>query len=119
MNKCRRAEASARCRLPLPARVARAPSRNESSPIQASRQVSAQLRGLAVSLVPKRVYLERFTAGDAVTSLQPGDDPHIASAVPRCDRDLAMLEHAGAHFDERVVIVDVKNERVLRYHQRF
>src|SRR5260370_26080877 len=29
-----------------------------------------------------------------------------------------MLEQSGADFDERIVIVDIEYQRVLRYHQR-
>src|SRR5713226_4677734 len=83
-----------------------------------SAMLQPPLRALSMSLVPKRVHLERFAGDDAVTSLQPGDDPRVAGATPRRDRDLAMLEQAGADFNERIVIVDVEYERVLRYYQR-
>src|SRR5258708_4135815 len=76
------------------------------------------LGAFSVRLVPERVYLQRLAADDAVAALESGDDARVADFAPRRDRDLAMLEGAGADLDEGVVVVDVEDQRVLRDYQR-
>ena len=71
-----------------------------------------------MSLVPERVHLQGLAADHAVAGLEPGDHARVADAAPRRDRDLAMLERAGADLDECVIVVNVEDERVLRDYQR-
>src|SRR5580704_80846 len=67
--------------------------------------------------MPKSIHLQGLTAHYAIAGLEPRDDARVADATPRRDRNLAMLEGARAYLDERVVIVDVEYEGVLRNYQ--
>src|ERR1700735_2568429 len=102
-KRCRPAAASARCRPRLSARAMPAPSTIGSSLSQRFRlrtPILPVLGTFSVSLVPKRIDLKGLTAHHAVAGLEAGGNTREADLAPRRDRNLAMLEGAGADLDE-------------------